>query len=178
MTICLSFHTLQASLLFKDKVGTLFLVRLYQDEEKDYLPLKEMYQGFEPKEGTQGLPPRTEEKREEWLKSLLKGGINLLALVEERVVGHAALLEMEPSRNYEYMVFVHQDYQNRGIGTALTQTVKDIAKSMEYHQIWLTVETINLRAIHVYEKVGFCRVGPRDVECEMVINLKRRNEGQ
>ncbi len=177
MTFCPSSYTLRGPIILKDKFGSPFLIRLYQKEKGDYVPLKEMYQGFEPKEATQGLPPRSDCSREWWLKSLLRGGTNLLAIMEEKVVGHAVLLEIEPCRRCEYLVFVHQDYQNRGIGTALTRVVRDLAEEMGYCQIWLTVEAINFKAIHVYEKVGFCLVGPREVECEMVINLKGGDEG-
>lgn len=172
-----SSHTLQGPRQLQDKFGKPFLIRLYQDEEKDYAPLKDMYRGFEPKEESQGLPPRSEERREEWLMSLLKGGMNILAIMERRVVGHAVLLEMEHRKSCEYLIFVHQDYQNRGIGTALTQAMRDLATGMGYSQIWLTVESINFKAIHVYEKVGFCLVGPREVECEMVIYLHGDDEG-
>jgi ribosomal protein S18 acetylase RimI-like enzyme len=70
------------------------------------------------------------------------------------------------------LIFVHQDYQDRGIGTALTQLMRELACEMGWSQIWLTVETRNFKAIHVYEKVGFCFVGPRDIECVMMLTLK------
>jgi RimJ/RimL family protein N-acetyltransferase len=49
---------------------------------------------------------------------------------------------------------------------------------MGYSKIWLTVGTLNLKAIHVYEKVGFCVLGPRDIECVMMLDLKDDDEGQ
>ena len=177
MTARASSHTLQEPFLLKDKRGKAVLIRLYQDRDTDYDRLREMYREFEPKEVTQGLPPRVEESREEWLKSLLEGGINLLAIVEGKIVGHAVLLEMESGRRCEFLVFVHQDYQNRGIGTALSERVRDLAQRIGYCQIWLMVEAVNFKAIHVYRKVGFCLVGPREVECEMVISLEGSDEG-
>jgi RimJ/RimL family protein N-acetyltransferase len=169
-------HIVQRLRLIKDKGGISFVVRLYQDAEQDYPSLKEMYRRFEPKEGSQGLPPRLEHKIEEWLGYVVHEGINLLALMEDKVVGHAALFEMEPGRSCEYLVFVHQDYQDRGIGTALTQVTQELAQEMGCSQIWLTVEARNFKAVHVYEKVGFCFVGPRDIECVMMLTLKRDDE--
>jgi RimJ/RimL family protein N-acetyltransferase len=165
-------HIVQRLRLLKDQCGAPFVIRLYQNDEKDYPLLKEMYRAFEPKEWSQGLPPRLEQRREEWLRYVVDEGINLLAIMEGKTVGHAALFEMERGKSYEYLIFVHQDYQDRGIGTALSQAMRDLAQEMGCHHIWLTVGARNLKAIHVYEKVGFCIVGPRDVECVMMLILK------
>ncbi len=170
-------HIVQRVRLIKDKGGASFVVRLYQHEKNDYPTLKALYDGFEPKEWSQGLPPRLDERREAWLRYVADEGINLLALMEERVVGHAALFEMERGTSCEYLVFVHQDYQDRGIGTALTQLMRELACEVGWSQIWLTVETRNFKAIHVYEKVGFCFVGPRDIECVMRLSLRGDDEG-
>jgi RimJ/RimL family protein N-acetyltransferase len=170
-------HIVQRLRLIKDKYGIPFVVRLYQGEKRDYPSLKEMYRGFEPKEWSQGLPPRLDDKRDEWLRYVVTEGVNLIAIVEEKVVGHAALFEMERGKSCEYLIFVHQDYQDRGIGTALTQLMRELAHEMGWSQIWLTVETRNFKAIHVYEKVGFCFVGPRDIECVMMLTLKGNGKG-
>jgi ribosomal protein S18 acetylase RimI-like enzyme len=154
-----------------------FVIRFYQDDDKDYPFLTEMYRGFEPKEWSQGLPPSSEHKREEWLRYVVDKGINLLAITEDKVVGHATLFEMDPGISYEYLIFVHQDYQDRGIGTTLTQVMRELAREMRCSQIWLTVETRNFKAVHVYEKVGFCFVGPRDVECVMMLAMKADDKG-
>jgi RimJ/RimL family protein N-acetyltransferase len=169
-------HIVQRLRLLKDKGGTPFVIRLYQNE--DYPSLREMYRDFEPKEWSQGLPSQSEHKREEWLRYMVCEGVNIIAVMEEKVVGHAALFEMERGQTCEYLVFVHQHYQDRGIGTALTQAMRELAQEMGYSKIWLTVGAINLKAIHVYEKVGFCVLGPRDIECVMMLTLKEANEEQ
>lgn len=173
----LSPHIVQRVRLVKDKHGSSFVIRLYQSDEKDYPLLQEMYRKFEPKEWSQGLPPRLEDKREEWLSYVVDKGINLLAIMEGRVVGHATLFEMDPGKSYEYLIFVHQDYQDRGIGTALTQVTRELAREMGCSQIWLTVEARNFKAVHVYEKVGFCFVGPRNIECVMMLTLQGEDDG-
>jgi RimJ/RimL family protein N-acetyltransferase len=170
-------HIVQRLRLVKDKRGSPFVIRLYQDDEKDYPAIKELYRKFEPKELSQGLPPRLEHKREEWLRYVVDEGINLLAIMEGKTVGHAALFEMERDKSCEYLIFIHQDYQNRGIGTALTQLMRELVREMGYSQIWLTVEARNFKAIHVYEKVGFCFVGPRDIECVMMLILQGDDKG-
>jgi RimJ/RimL family protein N-acetyltransferase len=177
MVSCLPPNFVERPRLLKDKYEVPFVVRLYQNDEMDYPFLAEMYRGFEPKEWSQGLPPRLEQKREEWLRYMVAEGINLLAFMEGKLVGHAALFEIKRGRDYEYLLFVHQDYQDRGIGTALCQAMRDLAQEMECSKIWLTVAAINLKAIHVYKKVGFCIVGPMDVECMMILSLKDDNAG-
>ena len=165
-------HIVQRRRLIKDKRGSPFVIRLYQDDDRDHTALTELYRKFEPKELSQGLPPRLEQKREAWLKYVVHEGINLLAIMDDKVVGHAALFEMEHGKSCEYLVFIHQDYQNRGIGTALTQLMRELVHEMGYSQIWLTVEARNFKAIHVYEKFGFCFVGSRDIECVMMLTLQ------
>ncbi len=108
---------------------------------------------------------------------MVRDGVNLLAIMDGRAVGHAALFEMEPRKSCEYLVFVHQDYQYRGIGIALTQTMRELAEELNYRQIWVTVEVINFKAICVYERLGFRRVGPMEEECGMVLHLKEDDEG-
>ena len=177
MIPCFSSHVLKEPRLLEDKSGRPCLIRLYHDDERDYSLVKKMYERFEPKEWTQGLPHRSDKVREEWLQYVFREGINVLAIMDEGVVGHAALFEMESGKSCEYLVFVHQDFQNRGIGTALTQTVKELAEEMGYRRMLVTVEVINFKAIHVYEKCGFCPVGSKDIECEMVLHLKDDDEG-
>jgi GNAT superfamily N-acetyltransferase len=167
-------HALRRPRLLKDKYGVPFVIRLYQNDEEDYPALTEMYRGFEPKEWGQGLPSRLEQKREEWLRYMAEEGINLLAAIEGKIVGHAALFEMERGISCEYLIFVHQDYQDRGIGQALTQAMKGVAQELGYSQIWLTVEAKRSKAIHVYEKAGFRAVGPANGESSMMLTLKGR----
>jgi len=50
---------------------------------------------------------------------------------------------------------VHDDYQDKGIGTALTKHMIQIARKKGLRKITLKVLTQNKKAIHVYEKCGF-----------------------
>ena len=56
-------------------------------------------------------------------------------------------------------VIVRSDYQNKGIGTELLKFVID---NEEYDKIMLEVRESNLRAIHVYEKLGFKEIYRRE----------------
>jgi len=92
-------------------------------------------------------------------------------LIDNKVVGHACLINIEKGKTAEYLVFVHQDHQNCGIGTELTKYIKELAKRLSYQKIWLTVSAFNSCAISVYKKAGFHFVGPRDSDREMVVEI-------
>lgn len=154
-----------------DKRGRPFRIDRCGSDEAACAALSEMYRRFRPKECSQGLPPAAQGRCEEWVRGLLSETCNLVAVAEGRVVGHAALLEIESGRVGEFLIFVHQDDQNRGIGTALTRAAIELAKAFGYSRLWLTVEALNPRAIHVYERSGFRLVGPRETEREMVADL-------
>ena len=51
---------------------------------------------------------------------------------------------------------VHDDFQNKGIGTQLLQAALDLADNwLNLKRVELQVYTDNARAIHLYEKSGF-----------------------
>ncbi|MBW1972909.1 MAG: GNAT family N-acetyltransferase [Deltaproteobacteria bacterium] len=154
---------------FKDRRNKDVIICYLTEEHLE--KVKEMYDSFEPKECAQGLPFEEEEKRHKWLKNLLKNEYNLIALIDNKVVGHACLINIEKGKTAEYLVFVHQDHQNCGIGTELTKYIKELAKRLSYQKIWLTVSAFNSCAISVYKKAGFHFVGPRDSDREMVVEI-------
>lgn len=82
----------------------------------DFLHLKEMYDTFSPKGGFQGMPPRSEEVAEKWLRGLVREGENYLAWQEAKVLGHVVLLPDYQKMDAEYLIFVHQSARSSGIG--------------------------------------------------------------
>ena len=57
-------------------------------------------------------------------------------------------------------IMIHTDYQDKGVGTALMNTLIDIADNwLMLVRIELTVFADNSRAIHMYEKLGFVKEG-------------------
>jgi ribosomal protein S18 acetylase RimI-like enzyme len=96
-------------------------------------------------------------------------GENFLAWHEQEVVGHAALIPDVNRASGEYVIFVHQDYRNRGIGTALTQAILNRARTLGFQSVWLTVAVTNSIAIRLYVKLGFeyCDMD----ECERTMRI-------
>jgi RimJ/RimL family protein N-acetyltransferase len=134
--------------------------------------LVEMYNDFEPKRAAQGLPPVGRERIVAWLRHLQKSGHNLLALWNGEVIGHSMLCPVDPQRA-EFAIFLHQNFRNQGIGTALTEMTLKYARLKRLRTIWLSVEVNNACAIRVYRKKGFQVSGMFGPEQEMTLDLEK-----
>ena len=160
--------------VMQDKVGLDVCIRAYQDD--DYMGIMTMYDDFEPKGIAMGLPPPDDEVRRRWVDDIVRTFFNILALHQKKIIGHAAIDILRTKFSPEYMIFLHQDFRCRGIGTQLTLTVKEICKECACKQVWLTVSTYNTCAITVFKKAGFHFSGPIESERDMVLELSRTIE--
>jgi len=141
-------------------------------EERYFTSLIHMYDTYNPLGSVQGLPPLDKDKRHQWVQDMISSGTNLLALYGDIIIGHASLFSM-PVNWAEYFIFIHQDFQRQGIGTAITLYVIDWAKQESLSTIWLTVETKNYVAIALYRSVGFRRIGSSDGSWEMILTITK-----
>ena len=154
----------------RDKRGRLIQVRAY--EAADFQGLKDMYDAFEPKGIESGLPPSDDQVRLKWLGYVISDFHNILAVYKDRPVGHIALdLSCTPSCP-EYLIFIHQEFRDCGIGTGLSTVMKAVAKEAGCEKVVLTVRTANTCAIRVFEKVGFVFCGAIERERDMELRLK------
>lgn len=132
--------------------------------------LVEMYLNFDPADRAQGLPPTDEARIRDWIEGLLTDETeNVVATAGDRVVGHAILVPDDGA--CELAIFVHHEYQEAGIGTALIRTLLGRAIDRGIERVWLTVERWNTPAINLYEKVGFEVADAESFELEMSIRL-------
>jgi len=125
--------------------------------------LEEMYATFEPRGGSKGLPPVREEKARRWLAHLGAHAHSLVAFPdcrETRVAGHV-ILAARGEADAELALFVHQDFRNRGVGSALTRAAIRASRALGYKRLWLTVSPDNRPAIGVYQKCGFIMIPGR-----------------
>jgi RimJ/RimL family protein N-acetyltransferase len=107
--------------------------------------------------------PFPRERVERWTSNInYAKALPILAIVEEagslRVVGVASLEFHETvaeRHKAEFGITVHDSYQNRGLGTALTRHMLAIARRKGLRKVTLNVLTINKKAIRMYEKCGF-----------------------
>ena len=132
--------------------------------------IMDMYRIFLPKPASQGLPPEDPETCEKWVKDILEIGINILAWRGETIIGHAALIPDGKGKTGEFIIFVHQDCRNLGVGTELTRWTFERARGLGLESIWLTVAMNNFIAIRLYRKLGFeyCEMD----ECERTMLIK------
>jgi GNAT superfamily N-acetyltransferase len=159
-------------MLFLDKQGKPFEVKKGSGEDTDLLA--EMYETFQPKGVFQGLPPATAGVCANWLRHILEIGENFLAIRDRRMIGHAALMPDLGIQDGEYLVFVHQQHRGRGVGTQLTRSALDHARTLGLSEIWLSVDASNFIAIRLYRKFGFCFCDNAGLHCErkMLLNLE------
>jgi RimJ/RimL family protein N-acetyltransferase len=133
--------------------------------------VREMYDGYNPKAMTQGLPPADDRARAQWINGLLECGHNFVALRHGCVIGHCSLIPGGTSTEGEYLIFVLDRYRNRGLGTELTRLALKKARELGLETVWLTVEALNFRAIKLYKKMGFAFCDSGERERTMVLRL-------
>jgi RimJ/RimL family protein N-acetyltransferase len=85
----------------------------------------------------------------------------IVRLEDDQLVGEVVLNEINRNnRSANFRILVAQDLTGRGYGTEATCLMLDHGFGMlNLHRVELDVYTINSRAAHVYEKVGFKREG-------------------
>ena len=133
--------------------------------------IMDMYRVFSPKPASQGLPPEDLETCEKWVKDILNIGINVLARRGEEIIGHAALIPDNKGKTGEFIIFVHQDSRNLGVGTELTRWTFERARGLGFQTIWLTVAMTNFIAIRLYRKMGFEYCDMDDCERTMIARI-------
>lgn len=161
-----SFH----SRIVIDKTGNEVLIRQY-DHERDREKLIEMYVSYDPDYRCLGLPPHTRTAIENWIDYLGKNGFAIVAEKEGKIVGHLVIVPDDRDR-VDLTIFIHQSYQNRGLGQEMMKLIIEYCKKAGFDGITLVTERTNTRAIHVYKKLGFEIVAPY-YEFDMYLPLNK-----
>ena len=152
-----------------DKTGSPFEVGVCGVRDSE--ALMAMYDAFYPLAESQGLPPAETKHRRQWIERLLATAQNFVVWKDEQIVGHSALIADRDKGDSEYIIFVSQDFRNRGLGKALTTMALDAARSLGLRRVWLTVESYNFRAIKLYRGTGFVFVDQGERERTMILDL-------
>lgn len=139
---------------FETKTGVPLIVRPSEPDDLD--PLVRMYDDFDQYSRSLGLPPNGTSRIESWLERLTSTGWNLVAFDGDRAVGHVAVVPSESAdRRWKFIVFVHQEYQNEGVGSEMLKQLVAYADERDGNELALEVSTGNERAITVYKNIGF-----------------------
>ena len=144
------------------KDGTKVLLR--PEVKTDLEMLWEMYSTLSKESLRFLLGPITRRRIEGWIEDLdYDKALPILAVVRNASgrdinVASATLSFSERDvfkHKAGFGIVVHDDYQDKGLGTLLTQHMIDIAREKGLKKVYLDVFTNNERAIHVYKKCGF-----------------------
>lgn len=128
-------------------------------EPSDYEAIRSIYECKSVYSNTRQLPMPTAEQ---WRKKLSETSGNsyvLVALCDDKVVGHLAI-EVGGRPRIAHVgsigISVHEDFQSKGIGTALMKAALDLADNwLGLVRLQLTVYADNKAAIGMYKKLGF-----------------------
>jgi L-phenylalanine/L-methionine N-acetyltransferase len=139
-------------------------VRVRAFEERDLEAVFEILRCPGVIHGTAQLPYQSPDAVRERFARSDPSWPRLVAEVDGRVVGLAGLEVGQGRRRHTgYLgMFVHDDYQGRGIGSALMAVLVDLAENwLGLVRLELEVYTDNAAAIHLYEKFGFAVEGTK-----------------
>ena len=139
-------------------------ITIRRAEPDDYVSVYEMFCCPKVIAGTLQLPYAS---REEWKRKLAdppEGRYNLVAVVDEQVVGLIGIdtFPNRPRRRHAgtFGINVHDDWQGKGIGAALMTACLNMADNwLNLRRLELEVYADNEAAIRLYEKFGFEREG-------------------
>ena len=153
---------------FVDKEGEGMLVRAFEPDDR--ADLEAMYDDFRRDDQAQGIPPLSRDRFEEWLEGLLEEGTHIVADRDGEIVGHGFFTPASLSEP-ELAVFIHPEWQNRGIGTEVCRHIIAFARDADRDGLVLDVEQRNRAAISVYRKLGFERTTEYGRELHMKLAL-------
>ena len=137
---------------FTLKDGREVIVRPLTVEDKD--GLFQMFSSMSDKALKWSMAPYTMEVIERWMSNLK----NLIVLVAEwnnRIVDYAMIYKfLHPRRRGvgDLALYVHQDFHNVGLGTAMMKKLLQLAQKEGMHKIELYVVEDDIVAIHLYKK--------------------------
>jgi L-phenylalanine/L-methionine N-acetyltransferase len=139
-------------------------IRVRHAEPDDFRSIHEIYSCPKAYAGTLQLPYPSLETWRKRLAEPLEGRYNLVAVVDGRVVGQLGLhtFPNRPRRRHAATLGmgVHDDWQGRGIGSALLAACVEMADNwLQLTRLELEVYVDNEPAIRLYERFGFEREG-------------------
>jgi L-phenylalanine/L-methionine N-acetyltransferase len=127
-------------------------------EPSDWEQIAELTQLPKVRWGTLRLPFTSKEQWRKMMENPPEGSTGIVAVLEGRIIGSADIQQSKGRRRHVggLGVCVHDDFQQRGIGTALIAALIDVADNwLDLKRLELTVYLDNEPAIRLYQKFGF-----------------------
>ena len=135
-------------------------IEIRHSEPEDYEALCEIHTQPNVVRGTLQIPFTPKAAWKKRVENKPEGFHSLVASVDGRIVGCLALINTSrsPRRRHvaELGMAIHDEWQGKGIGTALMQAAIELADSwLALSRLELTVFTDNEAAIRLYKNCGF-----------------------
>jgi putative acetyltransferase len=134
-------------------------IEIRHAEPKDYEAIHTMMAQPRAYTGTLQMPYPSIETWRKRLENPPDGMVNLVACIEGNVVGQLGLHAIDrPRRRHVGSIgmAVHDDWQGKGVGTALMAAAVDLADNwFNLLRLELQVYVDNEPALHLYQKFGF-----------------------
>jgi putative acetyltransferase len=135
-------------------------LQIRRAEPDDYSAVYEMFSGPKVYSGTLQLPYPSLEQWRRRLAETPESYYNLVAVVGDRVVGMVSVQTFpnRPRRSHvgNIGISVHDEWQGKGVGTALMCAILDLADNwLNLRGLELEVYADNEAAISLYERMGF-----------------------
>ena len=109
------------------------------------------------------IEARTEADRLEWLEARDEREPVYVAEIDGQVVGWAALSRWSDRRAYDVSVegglYIHPDFQGRGLGRQLNAVITERARELGYHTLIARIAGGGEASIHMCETLGYLYVG-------------------
>lgn len=115
--------------------------------------------------GAEGLPFTVKEEADYIGRAEAScDNVMLVAKDNGKIIGDASLSRLPRRMKHrgDLGIAVLKEYWNKGIGSRLLSEIIAFAKENSFEVIDLQVRSDNLRAIHLYNKFGFKKIGTHD----------------
>ncbi|MEY4131374.1 MAG: hypothetical protein RLZZ31_1498 [Actinomycetota bacterium] len=109
------------------------------------------------------LVPRTVEEQREWLEARSGAMAVVVAEIDGKIAGFAALSPYRSRPAYsttvEDSVYVHSDFRGQGVGRALLSEVVSVATTKGFHCVMARIVGGHEASITLHQSLGFDVVG-------------------
>lgn len=124
-------------------------------DESDRGRLLAMYRSFKPLGAAQGLPPRTEKGRRNWIDGELRDSLNWGVYGRTPALWGHAILAPSGSGDAEIAFFVHQRHRRKRLGTRLVKAALHESRRMNLERVWASILSGNVAAWRLLRRCGF-----------------------
>jgi RimJ/RimL family protein N-acetyltransferase len=135
--------------------GREVVIRFLNPEDRD--GLFRMFSSMSEKALEWSAAPYTMDVIDRWIGNI-PSLIPLVAEYDKRIIGYAVIYKYPHQRRKgigDLAIYLHQDFQKAGLGTAMTEKLLELAKKERMHKIELGVVADNEVAKSLYQKFGF-----------------------